>query len=230
VATPYGGRWRSLPASSRGPSGPLSPRRIVRRGRHCGTTQNGTPARLDPYEGILLAFPSVPREVLSRRHGGFQRAELRHFLRSEFPNFQIFPQGGGSRGKYNPQEINPSDTREPHLNRGPTYGANATHGGQSINTSRARVLLARVHARTTPRWNVYAAESLRGASRLLQHLCRQAKHKNVPYHPHVTQRLVTKPNLSMHLVRLSEHKPCSINTVSPRTHTLLGVVSITMLT
>jgi hypothetical protein len=71
-----------------------------------------------------------------------------------------------------PSGICPSRTvlsREPHLDRGPTYGAIVTRGRQSINTSRARVSLARLHARTTPRWNVYAAEFLRGAPRLSQH-------------------------------------------------------------
>jgi hypothetical protein len=57
-------------------------------------------------------------------------------------------------------------SREPHLDRGPTYVAIATRGRQSINTSRASVPLARLHARTTPRWNVYAAEFLRGAPRV----------------------------------------------------------------
>jgi hypothetical protein len=60
-------------------------------------------------------------------------------------------------------------SREPHLDRGPTYGAIVTRGRQSINTSRAGVPLARLHARTTPRWNVSAAKFLRGAPRLSQH-------------------------------------------------------------
>jgi hypothetical protein len=35
-------------------------------------------------------------------------------------------------------------SREPHLNRSPTQGQNVTRGGQSIDTLRARSLLARV--------------------------------------------------------------------------------------
>jgi hypothetical protein len=84
-------------------------------------------------------------------------------------------------------------SREPHLDRGPTYGAIVTRGRQSINTSRARVPLARLRARTTPRWNVYAAEFLRGAPRPSQHQYKRAKHKSVPYHSYVAQaKLITK--------------------------------------
>jgi hypothetical protein len=41
--------------------------------------------------------------------------------------------------------------RQPHLNRSPTQGQNVTRGGQSIDTLRARSLLARVRAGGLPR-------------------------------------------------------------------------------
>jgi hypothetical protein len=42
-------------------------------------------------------------------------------------------------------------SREPHLNRSPTQGQNVSRGGQSIDTPRARSLLARVRAGGLPR-------------------------------------------------------------------------------
>jgi hypothetical protein len=150
---------------------------------------------------IAKSYGRPSQRVMAARHSGWPVLKVQVVYSLENPTSIVAPPRGGERD---------------------TWRAEYQHF--------PRVLLARMQARTAPRWNVYAAESLRGALRRSQHLCRQAKHKNVPYHPHVTQsRLMTKPNLSMHLVRLSEHEPCSINMVSHHTHTLLGDVSISML-